>query len=134
MEADVKRGSLRNYSKAEGEIRSAVEKFHTALLNVNEQILDELLSEELSFGHSNGKVEDKAGFITNIVNKNSVFTSIDFSEQIIKITGKTAVVRHLFFAHTNDNNKQGSVKLFILLIWQMKNRKWQLLARQAVRT
>ena len=47
--------------------------------------------------------------------------------------GTTAIVRHLFDADTNDNNKPGHVTLKIMTVWQKQGSKWILLARQAVK-
>ncbi|MCC7400424.1 MAG: nuclear transport factor 2 family protein [Chitinophagaceae bacterium] len=118
----------------EDEVSSAVDKFHSALIEVNDKLLEELLCKELSYGHSNGLVEDKRSFITKIKNRNSAFTSIKISRQKIIVTGETAVVRHHFLAGTNDKNLPGKVELFILQVWQWQNRRWKLLARQALRS
>jgi ketosteroid isomerase-like protein len=78
-------------------------------------------------------VEGKAEFVEKIASGKSDFVTIDISEQTIDIIGKTAVVRHMFNATTNDGGKPGTVKLKVLLIFQKENGAWKLLARQAVK-
>lgn len=134
MELNPGKEPMADPGSTEDAITSAVDKFHSALIHINKKMLEELLCEELSYGHSNGLVEDKESFITSIENRNSVFTSIQISGQTIKVAGGTAVVRHHFLAGTNNKNIPGKVMLSILLVWQWQNRRWKLLARQAVRT
>jgi ketosteroid isomerase-like protein len=121
-------------SKQEKEVADAVEALRSAMVNADKAALEKLTAEELSYGHSSGKVENKKDFVENIVNGKSDFVTIELSNQTVQVTGKTAIVRHAFSATTNDNGKPGSVKLLILLVWQKQKGGWKLLARQAVKT
>ncbi len=78
-------------------------------------------------------MEGKAEFVEKIVSGKSDFVSIDLTEQTISTSEKTAIVRHILTAKTNDDGKPGDVHLRVLLIWQKKNGHWVLLARQAVK-
>lgn len=125
--------SVKTTDAIEMKVSAAVHAFHAALTEADEQSLELLLSKDLSYGHSNGVVEDKQTFIENIVNGNSVFLEIALSDQSITTSGDTAVVRHQFNAKTNDKNVLATVALRILLVWQKQDEQWQLLARQAIR-
>ena len=106
------------------------------MVDADEQTLRKLASDKLVYGHSLGAVEDKEAFVTNIVNGNSDFVSIDITEQTITISGNAAVVRHKLYAKTADKGKQpGEVRLVIMQVWQRQkaDNEWRLLARQAVR-
>lgn len=120
-------------SKVEMAVASAVETLRKAMVDADKATLENVAAEELSYGHSSGKIENKSEFVEAIVSGKSDFTKIDLSEQTIKIAGKTALVRHKFFAETNDNGNPGKVTLHILTIWQKQKGGWKLLARQAVR-
>lgn len=117
----------------EREVSSAVNFFHTSLIEADKDGLEALLSGSLSYGHSNGAIENKQQFIENIMNGNSVFIEIEVMEQTIKTEGDFAIVRHIFKAKTNDSNISSTVSLRILLVWKKQNKKWKLLARQAVK-
>lgn len=95
--------------------------------------LDALTQQGLSYGHSSGRVEDKASFIRSLTSGVSDFVTIDLGEQTVRVVDRTAIVRHTLSAQTNDNGKAGSVKLAILTIWEKEGSRWKLLARQAVR-
>ncbi len=120
-------------NKSEMAVADAVETLRKAMVDADKSTLQNIAAEELSYGHSSGKIENKTEFVEAIVSGKSDFTKIDLSDQTIKIAGKTALVRHKFFAATNDSGKPGSVTLHILTIWQKQKGGWKLLARQAVR-
>ena len=120
-------------SKDESAVAMAVEQLKKAMIDADKVSLQKLTAEQLSYGHSSGKVEDKPTFIENIVSGKSDFVSIDLTNQTIAVSGDAAIVRHTLSASTNDNGIPGSVKLNILLIWQKQKGEWKLLARQAVK-
>jgi hypothetical protein len=120
-------------STDEKEVAAAVESLRKAMIEGTESALKDIAAEELSYGHSSGKIEDKASFVENIASGKSDFKTIDLSEQTIKIVGNTAIVRHHLVAETNDGGKPGNPNLSILLVWQKQKGKWKLLARQAVK-
>jgi hypothetical protein len=120
-------------SKDEKDVAAAVESLRQAMIDATETTLKELTNDALSYGHSSGMVEDKAGFIGRLLSGESDFKTIALSDQTISITGNIAVVRHKLVAETNDNGKPGNPKLHILLVWQKDKGKWKLLARQATK-
>ena len=84
-----------------------------------------------SFGHSSGKIENKAEFIEALVSGKSNFNSIEFKDQTISISGSTALVRHKLYAEITDNGKTANIAIGILLVWVKQKGKWRLLGRQA---
>jgi ketosteroid isomerase-like protein len=120
-------------SKDEATVAASIEKLHTAMIDADRKSLDALVAETLSYGHSSGLVEGKQAFIEKIVSGKSDFVSIVLSEQSINVQGKTAIVRHILKAQTNDGGKPGEVQIKILQVWQKEGKTWRLLARQAVK-
>ncbi|MFT3827241.1 MAG: nuclear transport factor 2 family protein [Chitinophagaceae bacterium] len=120
-------------SKDEVAVTAAVETLRKAMVDADKATLEKITLADLSYGHSSGKLEDKATFIDNIVTGKSDFVTIELTEQTVKVTGNTAIVRHKLAADTNDSGKPGNVKLYILLVWQKDKGQWKLLARQAVK-
>ena len=115
----------------EKKVLSAVENFRLALISGEKSALENSAADDLSYGHSSGKIQDKAAFVEAIVSGASDFVSIEFKNQTVKVTGKTALVRHELHAKTNDGGKPGEVHLGILLVWQKQGGAWKLLGRQA---
>ena len=115
-------------------VAEQVERLRAAMLHPGDRaVLEQLTMDELSYGHSNGKVQDKAEFVGALVSGKSDFTGIALSDQSINVVGDTAVVRHTFAAVTNDSGKAGNISLKILMVWKKHDGHWRLLARQAVR-
>ncbi len=120
-------------SKQEQSVAAAVEKLRLAMIDADKITLESLVADKLSYGHSGGHIDDKKEFLEKIASGKSDFVTIDLSEQTIHVNGKTAIVRHILKAKTNDSGKPGEVHLRILLVWQKQGGKWKLLARQAVK-
>jgi ketosteroid isomerase-like protein len=121
-------------TKKEKQVAEAVSQLTTAMINADSLLLDRLVDDQLSYGHSGGHVEGKAEFMGKIISGKSDFVSIELNNQTIVVSGSTAIVRHRLDAKTNDNGKPGEVHLQVLLVWQKLHGHWKLLARQAVKT
>jgi len=120
-------------SKAEKQVTAAVEKLRQAMVDADKEVLDQIVADALSYGHSSGKVETKTEFIQALTSGDSDFKTISLTSQSLQIVGKTALVRHQLTADTSDKGVSGSVKLSVLLVWQKQHGQWRLLARQAVK-
>jgi ketosteroid isomerase-like protein len=120
-------------SKSEKQVTVATEQLRKAMVDGDKAALESLVADKLSYGHSGGHVDDKKEFVEKLTGGGSDFVTIDLTEQTVSITGKTAVVRHILTAKTNDGGKPADVHLRVLLVWQKQGGKWKLLARQAVK-
>lgn len=125
--------SLNAQTKDEKAVAEAVETLRKTMVDPDKATLDRLTSVKLTYGHSSGKVEDKASFVNSLISKTSDFESITLSNQTILISGNTAIVRHNLDGATIDGGKPATVKLHVMLVWNQKGTSWQLLGRQAVK-
>ncbi|MCX8640630.1 nuclear transport factor 2 family protein [Gilliamella sp. B3172] len=112
-------------------IEQTVESLRLAMLNADKAQLEQLASTNLSYGHSNAMVENKAEFVDAIVSGRSGFTTLAFQDQSIITDGDTAIVRHTFVADTNNSGTIGKVKIGVMLVFKNADGEWKLLARQA---
>ena len=117
----------------EQSVAAAAEKLRVAMIDPTPAALAQLVADDLSYGHSGGRVDTKDSFIGDLINGKSDFVTITITDQSIKVVGNTAIVRHTLTADTNDSGKPGKVQIKILGVWQQQNNQWKLLARQAVR-
>lgn len=114
------------------EVENRVNELKALMIDPDEKKLTEILSSDLSYGHSSGKVEDRAAFIGSLTAGDSDFIDIELSDLTIQVNDNVAIVRHKLTANTNDKGKgPGTVKLGILLVWKKEGKQWKLLARQA---
>jgi ketosteroid isomerase-like protein len=118
-------------SKDETLVAAAVEKLRAAMISGNKADLESVLSDDLTYGHSSGKVQSKAVFVEEISTKKSDFLTIDLTEQTISIAGDVAIVRHILTASTNDGGKPANPHLGIVLVWKKTKGEWKLIARRA---
>src|SRR5471030_987561 len=77
--------------KEETQVANAVENMRKAMISGNKADLENVASDNLSYGHSSGKLQNKAEFVEAIVSKASVFVTISLTEQTIKVSGNTAI-------------------------------------------
>jgi len=120
--------------KDEAAVAGATEQLRKAMVDADRNALEKLLLDKLSYGHSGGHIDTKKEFIDKLSSGSSDFVTIELKDQVISVSGKTAIVRHKLDAKTNDGGKTGEVHLLVLLVWQKQGGKWKLLARQAVKT
>jgi ketosteroid isomerase-like protein len=120
-------------NKQEAAVVKSMQRLHTAMINADKSELEIMAAEQLTYGHSSGQIDNKKEFVEKIVSGKSDFVSIEVEDVLVKVSGKTAIIRHRLFARTNDGGKPGEVQLRVLLVWQKDGGKWKLLARQAVK-
>jgi hypothetical protein len=119
--------------KEEKAVTAAVEGLRKAMVDPDKAMLEKLTLPELTYGHSNGMIQNRTEFIQALTSGQSDFVSIELTAQSLTIVNNTAIVRHYLSAVTNDGGKPGQTKLSVLLVWQKQKGEWRLLARQAVK-
>ena len=122
-----------NAQSKNNSIEQAVLQLREALLSGNEGKLRAISSAHLSYGHSNGLIENQDAFVATLISGKSVFVTMDLTDQTIDQVNQTAIVRHTLYAKTKNEGILGEVKLKVLLIFQKEKGSWKLLARQAVK-
>ena len=114
-------------------IEESVEELRQLMIRPTKEGLAGIAHFKLSYGHSNGKLENREQFVEALVSKKSDFREIKLTNQTIETIGKTAIVRHDLAAKTMDGGKTGEVKLHVLSIWLKQKKGWVIFARQAVK-
>ena len=115
----------------EGAVAAAVDALRKAMIAGDRAALDKLTLSELSYGHSSGRLENKAEFIEALASGKSGFSAIDLNDQTVNVLDKVALVRHVF---NGTRRKEGDkMKLAILTVWLQQQDQWKLLARQAAK-
>ena len=59
--------------------------------------LSALVAEELSYGHSDGHLNTKEVFISDLLDGTSHFLTIDLTDQTVRVVGDCAIVRHILW-------------------------------------
>jgi hypothetical protein len=121
-------------SADEKAVADAVENLRKAMISSDKATLTNIAAEEISYGHSNGLIEDKAAFVDHIVSKRSAFKSISLDSQTIRIVDDNAIVRNHMAGEVLNNDVPLKLDLIVLMVWKKQKGEWKLLARQAAKT
>src|SRR5690606_6635690 len=114
-------------------IEAYVETLRLQMINPDSAKLAAITSDQLSYGHSSGKIEDKASFLRTLITGQSDFVEIELSDQTIVGYNETAIVRHTLKGKRMDNGVPGEVNLKSMLDFRREFGEWKLFARQAVK-
>jgi len=114
-------------------VKQAVEALRKAILAQDKAKLETLTAEQLSYSHSDARIEDKAKFIDGVMSRKAVIKSIDFPELTVVIAGNNAIVRHLWVSESELDGKVTNTKIGVLQVWQKQDSGWKLLARASFR-
>ncbi len=115
-------------------LKGLLEALRSAMQDPDEKKLNDLISAQLTYGHSNGVLDTKESFISNMVSGKSNFDDLEFSEISIVLNPHTAILRHILKAKSLDEGKEPAlVNLKVMLVWSREGDKWKLIARQAVK-
>jgi ketosteroid isomerase-like protein len=114
----------------EAAVKQDVEALRKALLTADKPRLEQLAADQISYGHSDGRVQNKAEFVNGVMTRKAVVKSIDFPELTVAIVGDAAIARHIYTSQSETDGKPNSVKIGALQVWQKQGGNWKLLARQ----
>lgn len=118
-------------SKHEKAVAAAVETLNQGILDPEKSLLENIASNELSYGHSGGKVQNKSEFVEDLLHGTFDFLTVNTTDQKIIISGKNAIVRHIFIAKATNAGTPVDLRIGNLLVWKKEHGQWKLLARQA---
>ena len=120
-------------SADEAAVGKAIEDLTKAMMAADKARLEALTADQLSYGHSSGKVETKAEFIGVIADKKTIYKSITLSNPSVAVVGNNAIARHIFAAEVEAGGQASSPKIGVMQVWVKDGGGWKLLARQAFR-
>ncbi len=119
-------------TKQEKEVLDRVEMWRKAVVGQDAKTLDQMLANELSYGHSNGHIDTKDSFINTIRDKKEVYNELNIDDMTVNVVGKNALVRHkMTGTMTLQDASVSKPNLGVLQVWTQTSKGWQLLARQA---
>jgi hypothetical protein len=96
--------------------------------------LSVILSDQLRYAHSNGKVDNKASFIESLVSHKTVYENFDYKERTIWPAGPgVALMSGRVVVGVRSGEQKQSIDLNYLAVWREENGKWRFLAWQSCR-
>jgi ketosteroid isomerase-like protein len=127
--------ALATEADEETAVAKNVEAFRAAQIAADAKAFDALCAPELSYSHSDGRVEDKSTFIVNATSGKSKFLSLAYEDVKVRVVGTTAVVRFHWVGESQSvaDGKKNATNLHILMNWQKQGADWKLLSRAATK-
>jgi ketosteroid isomerase-like protein len=112
-----------------------VEAFRQAQVAADAKAFEALCAAELSYSHSDGRVEDKPTFIANATSGKTKFLSLEYREPQIRVVGPAAIVRFHWVGESQviADGKKNNTNLHILMNWQKQGSDWKLLSRASTK-
>lgn len=115
-------------------LKVIMQKLDKALLEKDDELLQGVLHQDASFGHSNGWIQRKEDVLKDFKSGKLIYSKIEnTSAFIVAINKKWATVR----THTNAeglvNGNAFKLSLHVMQVWIQTKKGWQLLARQSAK-
>jgi Domain of unknown function (DUF4440) len=114
-------------------LNNKVEQLHSALVKKDSVMLQYLLHDSVSYGHSNGLIENKTSIWKNLKSSYIQYHDIKYSNLKIQIYKNTAIVRYNAEINVDFESKNYKLTLHTLQTWQRRGKNWQIIARQATK-
>ena len=126
-------GFSQTYSRQEKALIIQVSKLDSLMENNDSKIL-ELFSDDVSFGHSNGWLQNKDDFKKDFESGKVKYQSVKQTElKEFKIKNKFANVRRIIAVKGLYKNETFEMKLSVLEFWIKQKGIWKLWSRQSVK-
>jgi len=111
-------GSARAEGADEAAVKKLVDELRMALFKQDKAKLETLAAAQLSYSHSDGRVEDKAKFINGVMTRKATLKSLEYPDLTVAIVGNTAVARHLHVSVSELDGKVTNTKIGVMQVWQ----------------
>jgi ketosteroid isomerase-like protein len=104
-----------------------------ALIADDHAALDRLLSDDLTYTHSNSIVDTKAAFMESLTSGQLKYRSLEHSDQEVRIYGDTAILTGLTRVHSLALGEDIRLTLRFTIVYVRKDGRWQMAAWQSTR-
>ena len=116
---------------AEKAVRAAHDAFNVAVRAGDGAKMNALLGDELIYGHSTAKLENKQECVAALVKSKSNFEILPGST--VQVYGNAAVWVGKMTAHNMANGKTVDVPLHMVQVWVKRGGKWMMVTRHTTR-
>ena len=117
----------------EAAVTQSIETLRKATFDADNVKLAQVVSDHLSYGHSDGRAQTKDQFITGVMTRTQVVKSLAFPELKVAVAGNAAIARHIWLSESEREGKATTTRIGVLQVWQKQDSSWKLLARQGFR-
>ena len=116
---------------AEQEVRQAIEKYRTALLEKDAVALEQIWADDYTFTNGAGETHSKAQRLANLKSGATALDSISQEEEMkVRVHGNVAVATGRVTIKGQYSGKQASGQYRSINVWVKAATGWQLVANQ----
>jgi ketosteroid isomerase-like protein len=115
-------------------VKAAETAWAKATVAGDEATLKQVLAEDLTYTHSNGEIDTRAVFISNLKTGARKYHKVNHESMNVRLYGNTAVL--MATAQVETSQKGGAVNpahLRFIHVWILQNGRWQMVAHQSLR-
>ena len=106
----------------------------TAMMAGNGQALEALLSDQLRFVHSDGRVESKADYVKNLMAGDTEYADAKTSElETMQVSTDVVVILGVQQMRKRLGPDWSDIKLRYLAVWRNESGTWRMVAWQSAR-
>ncbi|MBV8753022.1 MAG: nuclear transport factor 2 family protein [Hyphomicrobiales bacterium] len=122
-------------SEDEEAVAKNLDAFRKAQIAADPKALEALCAAELSYSHSDARIEDRATFVANATNGKSKFLLLEYKDPQIRVVGPAAIVRFHWVGQSESipEGKKSDTNLHVLMNWQKQGSDWKLLSRASTK-
>jgi len=113
----------------EAAVKKSVDELRLAVVKKDKAKLDTLTAPQLSYSHSDARLQNKAEFIDGVMTRKATVKSLEWPELTVQIVGPNGIVRHLWVSESELDGKTTHTKIGVIQVWQKETGGWKLLAR-----
>ena len=117
----------------EAAVGDMVELLRKGIFDKDKAKLEQVSAPQLSYGHSDGRVETKEQFVSAVLNRKATVKSLACPALKVTVVGNNAIARHIYLAESELDGKPTTTRIGALQVWQKQDGAWKLLARQGFR-
>jgi ketosteroid isomerase-like protein len=99
-----------------------------ALVENDLAALEQLLSEDLTYVHSNGMLDTKESYIGSLRAGNSRYLTMDMSEVAVRSLGDAALINAKFNARVQLRDREVNPQARVLIVYAKRAGRWQMVA------
>ena len=125
--------ALFSQSKAHRQIAQLELRRFEAMTQKDIPFLEKVLSDKLTYSHSNGLVETKSEHLENIRSGGIVYQQLEPEKNNIKVFGRTAVVHGIVRVRGIFKKKHFKIRLAYTDVYIKRKGKWRLVAWQSTK-
>lgn len=109
-------------------VRTAEAQRIQALLTRDFETLDRLLAEDLTYTHTNAKVDRKADYLEPFKSGRTRYVSLEPSEITVRVYGDTAVLTGRMMSVALVAGAESRTDLRFTSVWIRRDGRWQMVA------